>query len=160
MDGPDHLGEPMRVAPATAADAGDWAGMREALWPSGGDHGTHSEDIARLLADPGDTLNLIARHADGVALGFAEASLRHDYVNGCDSSPVAFLEGIYVTPAARGQGVARALIAAIEAWARSKGLTELASDAALDNIDSHGMHHALGFAETQRVAFFRKSLSN
>ena len=27
-------------------------------------------------------------------VGFAEASLRHDYVNGCETSRVAFLEGI------------------------------------------------------------------
>lgn len=148
----------MRVERVSHADAADWAGMREALWPTGGDHGTHAQDIARLLADPGNTINLIARQEGGAALGFAEASLRHDYVNGCDSSPVAFLEGIYVTPEARGQGVARALIATIEAWARSQGATELASDAALDNIGSHGMHNALGFAETQRVVFFKKAL--
>ncbi len=73
-------------------------------------------------------------------------------------SPVAFVEGIYVVEAARGQGVARALVGAVEAWAGARGLSELASDALLDNTDSHAMHQALGFAETERVVYFRKAL--
>ncbi len=159
MDRPHHLGQPVtRVAPMTVTDAEAWAAMREALWPNGGDHGTHAEDVALLLADPGDTVNLMARDESGKPAGFAEASLRHDYVNGCDTSPVVFLEGIYVAPAMRRQGVARALVAAVQAWARSRGCSELASDAALDNLGSHQMHKALGFAETQRVVYFRKML--
>lgn len=157
MDRADHLGQPVRIARAEAADAADWTAMRTALWPSGG-NGAHAADIAQLLADAGETINLIAREDDGTALGFAEAALRRNYVNGCKTSPVAFLEGIFVTPEARGQGVARALVAAIEAWAREQGCTEFASDAATDNVVSHDMHRALGFAETQRVVFFRKVL--
>ncbi|MEC5398721.1 aminoglycoside 6'-N-acetyltransferase [Uliginosibacterium sp. H1] len=94
------------------------------------------------------------------ALGLVEAALRHDYVNGTDSSPVVFLEGLYVTPEARRQGVAVELVAAVEEWARKRGCHELASDAALDNLTSHATHHALGFAETERVVvFFRKRLA-
>ena len=147
-----------RVTPMTAADAAAWVAMRQALWPNGGDRGTHAEDVALLLVDPGDTVNLMARNEGGEPVGFAEASLRHDYVNGCDTSPVAFLEGIYVVPAARGQGIARALVAAVQAWALGQGCSELASDAALDNLGSHQMHTALGFVETQRVVYFRKLL--
>ena len=143
---------------ATATDARDWEALRQALWPGGGDTGAHADDIARLLADPGDTVNLIARNDAGDAVGFAEASLRHDYVNGCDTSPVAFLEGIYVAPAARQRGVARALVAAVQSWAREQGCTELASDAAIGNTISLEMHNALGFVETQRVVFFRKQI--
>jgi len=157
VDRPHHLGEPVRVAPAIPADADDWVAMRTALWPSGG-NGEHVAEIADLLVDPGETINLIARAADGSALGFAEASLRHDYVNGCKTSPVAFLEGIFVIAEARGKGVARALVAGVEAWAREQGCTEFASDAPVNNLASFDMHHALGFSETQRVVFFRKVL--
>ncbi|EBL5154416.1 GNAT family N-acetyltransferase [Salmonella enterica subsp. enterica serovar Dublin] len=52
--------------------------------------------------------------ADGVAIGFADASIRHDYVNGCDSSPVAFLEGIFVLPSFRQRGVAKQLIIGLQ----------------------------------------------
>jgi aminoglycoside 6'-N-acetyltransferase I len=144
------------VATAVAADAADWAVMRNALWPGLGDrHEEHLADIKRLLADPGDTINVIAR-IEGDAAGFAEAALRHDYVNGCETSPVAFLEGIYVNTEFRGRGVARELVKAIEAWALARGCTEFASDAAIDNATSHAMHKALGFTETQRVVYFRK----
>jgi aminoglycoside 6'-N-acetyltransferase I len=43
-------------------------------------------------------------------------------------------------------------------WARALGVTELASDALIDNHDSHAMHRALGFAETERIVFFRRAL--
>lgn len=145
----------MKIARATPADAQDWVQMRTALWPRGG-QAAHAADIARLLADAGETINLVARDTEGLALGFAEAALRHDYVNGCKTSPVAFLEGIYVLPPFRGRGVARALVGAVEEWARAAGCTEFASDAPVDNQASHDMHRALGFEETQRVVFFRK----
>ena len=54
--------------------------------------------------------------------------------------------------------VARALIAGVTKWAKDQGVTELASDALLDNEASHAMHKALGFCETERVVYFRKGL--
>lgn len=157
MDRPHHLGQPVNIAAATAADLADWAVLRQALWPHLGLDG-HAAEIGQMLADPANLANFIARTADGTAVGLAEAALRHDYVNGCQTSPVAFLEGIYVTPDHRRRGVAGRLVAAVEDWARARGCSEFASDAALDNIDSHRMHAALGFAETQRVVYFRKAL--
>ncbi|WP_254675996.1 aminoglycoside 6'-N-acetyltransferase [Devosia ureilytica] len=148
----------MRIAPASAADAADWTAMRGALWPSGAG-GDHAREIAELLGEPGETLNLLARDEDNQALGFLEVSIRHDYVNGCKTSPVAFLEGIFVWPAARGRGVARAMVAEAEDWARQQGLREFASDAPVQNDGSQAMHAALGFEETQRVVFFRKRLA-
>jgi aminoglycoside 6'-N-acetyltransferase I len=79
-------------------------------------------------------------------------------VNGTSSSPVAFLEGIYVVPQARGRGVAKALVAHAERWAISAGCREFASDALLENTGSHAMHAALGFKESERVVFFKKAL--
>lgn len=147
----------MKIAAATQADTADWAELRQALWPNHG-LGAHEADIAAFLAKPGDTINLIARLPDGRAVGLAEAALRHDYVNGCKTSPVAFLEGIYVAPDCRRLGIARGLVAAVEDWARAQGCSEFASDAAVDNLESHRMHGALGFSETQRVVYFRKVL--
>lgn len=148
----------MRIAPARKEDEADWCAMRSALWPSGA-NGEHAAEIAELLVDAGTTINLIARDQDGQALGFAEAALRHDYVNGCKTSPVLFLEGIFVHPDARGQGVARRLVDAVAAWGRDQGCTEFASDAGIANTSSHAMHTALGFSETQRVVYFRKDLT-
>jgi aminoglycoside 6'-N-acetyltransferase I len=134
---------------------GQWVALRFALWPDE-DRQVMAREAPAILARPG-MLVLVAREQDAV-IGFAEASVRRDYVNGCETSPVAFVEGIYVAPEYRHRGVARALIAAIEQWARAQGLQELASDALLENAQSHAMHNALGFSETERVVYFRKAL--
>ena len=142
---------------ATPDDKAEWLAMRAALWPGDRD-AEHADDIDKFDWTAAAPICLIARDANGVALGFAEADLRHDYVNGCDTSPVAFLEGIFVRSEARGAGVARALVVAVEAWARQQGCSELASDSEIGNTPAHAMHAALGFEETQRVVFFRKVL--
>ena len=91
-------------------------------------------------------------------VGFAEATLRHDHVNGCATSPVGFLEGLYVLPGQRRHGAGRALVVAVEAWAAGLGCSELASDTGLGNTAARLVHGALGFAETEQVVFFRKVL--
>ena len=141
----------MHVVLAASADQEEWAALRAALWPDADDR-----DIARMLKEPARFAAFIARETNGHAIGFAEASLRHDYVNGCDTSPVGFLEGIYVAPPFRRLGVAASLIRAVEQWTIAQGARELASDALIDNVDSHRMHAALGFLETERVVCFRK----
>lgn len=132
-----------------------WVALRIALWPDE-DPAIMAREAPAMLDQP-DGLVRLARNGDGV-VGFVEASMRRDYVNGCETSPVAFVEGIYVMPQHRGHGVARALVAAVESWAREQGITELASDALLNNRPSHAMHQALGFSETERVVYFRKVL--
>lgn len=134
----------------------DWVRLRLALWPDSTAH-EHRDDAAGILESTNETA-FIARDDAGLAIGLAEAALRHDYVNGCESSPVGFLEGIYVEPGWRLHGVARALCAAVEAWARHHGCVELASDTDLSNAVSQQTHEALGFEETERVVFYRKPL--
>ena len=71
---------------------------------------------------------------------------------------MAFLEGIYVAAAHRRRGLAKRLTEGVAEWARAMGLDELASDALIDNAASHGFHLATGFAETERVVYFRRAL--
>ncbi len=137
----------------------DWANLRAALWPVV-DAASHREDLVEALSEPGALIGFLARNSAGDAVGFAEAALRSDCVNGCDTSPVAFLEGLYVAEASRRRGVGRGLIEAVEAWARSMGCHELASDALLENIAAHDVHAALDFEETERVFYFRKVLAD
>ena len=99
----------------------------------------------------------MAFDGDEQPIGFAEIGTRV-YAKGCDSSPVAFLEGWYVIPEARGNGTGRALVAAAEDWARSKGLRALGSDTELPNEASINAHKALGFEETERLVCFLKRL--
>ena len=150
--------ETWQVRRAIEADVAAWAELRAALWPED-DAVAHAAEIRDALAQPQGAVAFLAIDADGHARGFAEATLRRDYVNGTESSPVGFLEGWYVLPEARGSGAGRALVAAVEEWTREQGCSELASDALLDNEPSHSAHHACGFEETERVVYFRKRLS-
>ena len=142
------------TAPSDGSDRACLA-LRSALWPDASES-EHLAGMADAIAR-GHYVRL-AVSADGSALGFVEASKRTDYVNGTNSSPVAFLEGLYVVPEARRKGIARTLVRSVVTWALSEGCSELASDALLDNGTAHLAHRALGFEETERVVYFRRAL--
>ena len=92
------------------------------------------------------------------AVGFAQCQLRYDYVEGTDSSPVGYLEGIYVADEYRKQGFARELLAACEDWAKEKGCAEFASDCELSNTQSLQFHLNVGFEEANRIICFTKKI--
>ncbi|ADG12461.1 N-acetyltransferase [Caulobacter segnis] len=147
----------MLIRPAAPRDLDAWAALRAALWP-GDTIGDHRAELAEALASEGDSAAFVAEASDRLIVGFIEASLRHDYVNGCETSPVAFVEGLYVRPEFRKTGVGLALCDAVADWGRGRGCSELASDALADNLESHAFHQAIGFEETERVVYFRKPL--
>ncbi|AOJ07742.1 tobramycin N-acetyltransferase AAC(6')-III [Burkholderia mayonis] len=153
-----HPASLFTIRAAAASDALAWRQLRRALWPHA-DDAEHARDVAQQLDAPYRHACFIAWTPDGAPLGFAEVAVRRDYVNGCDTSPVLFLEGIFVDPAARRRGVARALCSAAAVWGATCGCAEFASDAPLGNAASHALHRALGFDETERVVFFRKTLA-
>jgi aminoglycoside 6'-N-acetyltransferase I len=143
-----------QVRPAQVGDWPAWAALRVELWP---DCETEMADLRELI-DADDSTCLLAFDADGEPVGLAEASLRHDYVNGTSSSPVGFLEGWFVHEPLRGTGIGRQLIDAVAQWARNCGCSELASDTGLDNHPAQAAHAACGFTETERVVYYRMPL--
>ena len=147
----------MKILPLRSVEDAGWLQMRLKLWPDA-DASEHLDEMASFLAEPGKFAQFVIRDSGGVVLGFVEASIRSDYVNGTESSPVAFIEGLYVVPQARRRGLGRALVEAIEKWATSLGCRELASDAPIRNRTSRAVHRSLGFAETERVVYFNKRL--
>ena len=94
---------------------------------------------------------------DGRLGGYVEAGTR-PYADGCDTSPVAYVEAWYVDADLRRRGWGGRLIAAVEAWARANGHRELGSGALLDNTASIAAHEALGFTEVERQVHFVKKL--
>ena len=146
----------MHTRMANDADVESWAELRAMLWPSASLE-EHRVDIGRILENS-EQAGFVARNKKGETIGFAEAALRRDYVNGCSTSPVAFLEGILVTSSYRNAGIGRSLCDAVAVWAGSKGCTELASDSHVDNTGAHAFHLAAGFEESERVIYYRKSL--
>src|SRR5882762_9582706 len=147
----------MLIRPVKQRDRESWERMRGTLWPLPARE--HAGEIDRYfdgeLRDPLEVL--MAFDEQGRAIGIIELSIRA-YAEGCDTDRVAFVEGWYVDPNARGQGVGAALIGAAEAWARSQGCTELGSDAEAEDISSAAAHLAVGFVETGVVRCFKKSL--
>lgn len=145
------------VRTAKPSDRGVWERMRSRLWPS--PPGEHSAENNRYfsgdLREPSEVL--LAFDARGEALGLIELSLRA-HAEGCVTDRVAYIEGWYVEAEARRRGVGGALVFAAEAWARSQGCTELASDAEIDNHGSIAAHFALGFEDAGAIRCFKKTL--
>jgi aminoglycoside 6'-N-acetyltransferase I len=129
--------------------------LRARMWEISPDENQHEVEI--LLADREHWAIFSACEAGGECTGFLEVRLR-EYAEGAGSSPVGYLEGWYVEPQHRRQGVGRMLVEAGEEWARSQGCTEMASDAAVDNSNSIRLHHELGYGETDRIVCFLKKL--
>ena len=144
----------MNIRKAAQADSMSLAMLASRMWEH--DPTELEPEFAELTSSP-EAACFLAFDGDK-AVGFAQCQLRHDYVEGCDTSPVGFLEGIYVDDSHRRSGVARTLLSACEDWARSVGCTEFASDCELDNHDSLAWHLKAGFEEVNRTIWFAKKL--
>ena len=140
---------------ANDEDKPEWLRMRLLLWPDGTPEGFFKE-MDELLADPLMPV-FVAVRPNGKLGGFLEAGTRK-YAEGCESSPVGYIEGWYVDEDLRRQGTGKALMRAAEDWARSQGLTEMASDTWLDNEVSIRAHMKIGYEETERLVHFMKKL--
>lgn len=140
---------------AEQSDLPELAELACALWP----HLTVEEmrlDLGEIMAKP-DAVFFLA-FEEGAAVGFAQCQLRNDYVEGTDSSPVGYLEGIYVAESCRHRGVAKELLRSCENWTKEQGCTEFASDCELTNRESLHFHLNVGFTETNRIICFSKKL--
>ena len=91
-------------------------------------------------------------------VGFINLSIRVDYVEGSDSSPVGYVEGIYVKASHRKQGVAKRLLERGQKWALSKGCSQMGSDIELYNTASYDFHRNVGFQEANRIICFIKDI--
>ncbi len=98
------------------------------------------------------------KYSENVPVGFAQCSLRNDYVEGTNSSPVGYLEGVFIKEGYRNKGCASELLLACEKWAKDMGCSEFASDCELDNEKSLKFHLAMGFDEANRIICFRKDI--
>ena len=118
------------------------------------------KDLERILAHyiGGKESAAFYKCIDGKYVGVALCCLRHDYVEGCSTSPVGYLEGIFVDKDYRNKGIAKELCVSCEKWAKSKGCSEFASDCALGNNESLAFHLNVGFKEKNRIICFRKDI--
>ena len=140
---------------ATRSDLSVVAELAARLWPEQGAEELKKE-FAPMLEDADCAVFLL--YEAETPIGFAQCGLRRDYVEGTESSPVGYLEGIYVEAGYRRKGYARLLLTACEVWAKEKNCAEFASDCELENEESLHFHRNVGFEEANRIICFVKSL--
>ena len=143
------------VIKATNRDCRSLAEMAVQMWYSHSVSELEAE-FTGILKDEGSAVFI--KYSSGSPVGFAQCGLRTDYVEGTESSPVGYLEGIFVCADHRGNGHAKELLTHCEMWAKNMGCTEFASDCELDNSVSLQFHLAMGFDEANRIICFRKRL--
>lgn len=143
------------IKKATGKEAAMAAGLALQMWEENTIEGLTREFTDYINAD--NNIILLAMSEDK-PIGFAQCGLRHDYVEGTDSSPVGYLEGIFVVKEYRKKGIAREMLKACETWAREQGCKEFASDCELINDTSLTFHLKMGFKEANRIICFTKNL--
>ena len=147
------------IRKATIQDAVTLARLAMKMWP----YHTEEElakDFQEILASERSAIFLMETEKESVprAIGFAQCQLRYDYVEGTETSPVGYLEGIFVAEEYRRQGYAAKLLDACEQWAKDQGCTEFASDCELENTRSLAFHLRCGFQEANRIICFTKKI--
>ncbi len=156
MEGAEPAKARITVRQHEAKDWGEWLRLRVALWPNHSEE-DHLSEMREYQSNEATLAVFVASRSNGRLAGFLEASIR-PFADGCDTRPVGYIEGWYVDPDVRLQGVGRDLVREAERWAAAKGCQEMSSDCLIDNDSGHGAHLALGYEETERLIHFRKLL--
>ncbi len=145
------------VRPLKESDLSEWFRLRQFLWDETSDV-DHQNEMMSILEHPEFQFVLVAEAGENGLIGFLEVSIR-PFVEDCDTENVGYLEGWFVVPEYRRSGIGRSLVKGAEAWARSQGCTEMASDAEVCNEGSITAHRQLGYDETSRLVHLRKDLN-
>lgn len=147
----------LSLVEVTSANVNEWLSMATRLWPD-----YDPAELTQILNDGLQSKKynrLLCRNDFGVFVGLIDLFLRHDYVEGSSTNPVGYIEGIFVKPEFRNQGVAKFMVEQGEIWAKQNGCLEFASDTSVTNIDSQNFHESVGFEKSDVVVHFIKKLS-
>ena len=131
------------------------AGLAVLMWDN---HSVNelADDFSEILST--GKAQFFLKYETDIPVGFAQCQLRYDYVEGTETSPVGYLEGIFIKKEYRNKGYAKELLEECERWAKSMGCQEFASDCEADNSDSFHFHKAVSFTEANRIICFTKKL--
>lgn len=143
------------IREATQADALTVAELAIKMWSNNTISELQSEFLDLICSD---NAVCFIKYVGNKAVGFAQCQLRYDYVEGTDTSPVGYLEGIFIEDEYRHSGYAKELLSKCEKWSKEKHCTEFASDCEIDNEISFKFHLSTGFEEANRIICFRKDI--
>jgi len=145
------------VRPPEESDRAAWARLRVAMWP-GLEAEQNEAEMIGILDDDERAEVFVAAGSDGQLWGFVEVALR-PWAEGCTTPPpIGHVDACFVVEGLRGRGVGRALLSAVEAWARDRGCLEMGSDAEIDDPGTIAAHRAIGYREVGRAVHFLKPL--
>lgn len=113
----------------------------------------HEDEMEKIFNSNEWHCRFVVDDSDQV-IGFLELSSRN-IVDGCLSSPVAYLEGVYLNAASRGKGLGKEIIHALLNWCKENGFSELATDTEMENVKAQEFYQAMGFRETYRIVEYK-----
>lgn len=119
-----------------------------------------AEDIERglkAILKKSNQQTFMAKEA-GITAGFVSTSLRVDYVEGSTTSPVGYVDMIFVKETFRKHGLAKKLFEQAEEWAKEQGCTEMGSDTWLWNTDAQQFHEKIGFRKEDVLVHYIKTI--
>lgn len=149
------INEYLKIIKAKEIHLDELTKMAIDLWPNNDFNELRHEIILMMKGDK--DIFLLSSINESI-VGFIQMSIRTDYVEGANSSPVGFVEGIYIKPMYRFKGIARELVSKGEEWAKSMGCTQIGSDIEMNNLDSYKFHQNIGFKEANRIICFIKDI--
>ncbi|NOZ53445.1 MAG: GNAT family N-acetyltransferase [Gammaproteobacteria bacterium] len=145
----------MNLEPIKENQFPKWKEMRKEVYSSLDDE-FHEKEMKQIF-ESSDWFCYFLMDEDSKILGLSELSSRN-IVDGCLSSPVAYLEGLYLKEEYRGMGLGREAIETIKTWCKEQGFTELGMDAELTNLKAQKFFKAVGLQETYRIVQFRAKI--
>ena len=123
------------------------------------DHGAAEDNLyAAELVLATDRAVFVLDRGHGLLGGFINVGSRL-YAEGCETSPVGYIEEWFVDADLRRSGVGRKLMQAAEEWCRAQGYLELASDTEMLNLLSQAVHVRLGFKRIEEIVCFMKPVA-
>lgn len=79
-------------------------------------------------------------------------------VEGSKTSPVGYLEGVYVKKNYRKKGIANMLFKEAQKWFAKKKVSEIGSDAEVHNNISHQFYKSMGFKKSETLVHYIKKV--
>ena len=101
--------------------------------------------LARLSSDP-NARAMVATQGDNV-VGLITVHLRNTINH---EAPIGQITLLVVDEAIRSRGAGRALVAAAENWARSRGTRRITVTTALERSGAHAFYEKVGYSHTGR----------
>ncbi len=139
----------MQIELAKPTDAAALVVLMNQLFEIPAEEASIAKTLPKLLADP--AYHLLVAREDGRLLGTMMGIVCYDLTGHCH--PFMVVENVVTDQAARGRGVARALMAHLEEIARSQHCTCMMLCSGSERTGAHEMYRKLGFSDTITKGF-------